>query len=100
VNLDSDKTITAIFSATTIKLGDINGDNAVNSTDALIILSCDAGLNTTNFCPMNWADVNEDGLINSTDALIILSHDVALPVSFPVGEAGYRNDVEPCPGCN
>jgi hypothetical protein len=100
VNLDSDKTITAIFSATTIKLGDINGDNAVNSTDALIILSCDAGLNTTNFCPMNWADVNEDGLINSTDALIILSYDVALPVSFPVGEAGYRNDVEPCPGCN
>lgn len=100
VTINSDKTVTAVFAATDIKLGDVNGDNVVNSTDALIILSCDAGLNTSSFCPMNPGDVNEDGLINSTDALIILSKDVGLTVDFPVAEAGYRSNVESCSGCD
>ncbi|MBK6282516.1 MAG: metallophosphoesterase [Draconibacterium sp.] len=100
VTLNSDKTITAIFTATTIKLGDVNNDNTVNSTDALIILSCDAGLNTSFFCPMNRADVNEDGTINSTDALIILSYDVGISIQFPLGIAGYRSDVMSCGGCD
>jgi hypothetical protein len=81
-------------------LGDVNGDHAVNSTDALIVLSCNAGLNTTQFCPMNCGDVNEDGLVNSTDALIILSYDASLTVPFPVGEPGCPSSVTPGPGCN
>jgi hypothetical protein len=81
-------------------LGDVNGDDLVNSTDALIILSCDVGLNTSAFCPMDCGDVNDDGLINSTDALIILSYDVGLSVPFPVGEPGCPSGVTPCPGCN
>jgi hypothetical protein len=79
--------------------GDVNGDDAVNSTDALIILSCDVGINVSQFCPMNCGDANGDGLVNSTDALIILSYDVGMSVPFPVGEPGCPSDVTPCPGC-
>ena len=80
-------------------LGEINGDSAVNSTDALIVLSGDAGINVTQFCPMNCGDVNSDGWVNSTDALIILSLDAGLSVPFPVGQSGCPASVTPCPGC-
>jgi hypothetical protein len=80
-------------------LGDVNGDLLVNSTDALIILSCDVGLNTSSFCPMNCGDVNGDGVVNSTDALIILSYDVGMSVPYPVGEPGCPSSVTPCAGC-
>jgi predicted phosphodiesterase len=80
-------------------LGDVNGDGFVNSTDALIILSCDVGLNTSAFCPMNCGDVNGDGFVNSTDALIILSYDVGMSVPYPVGEPGCPSSVTPCAGC-
>lgn len=82
------------------KLGDVNADGLANSTDALIVLSCDAGFNTSAFCPMNCGDVNADGYVNSTDALIILSYDAAMPVPFPVGQPGCPATITPCPGCN
>ena len=63
----------------------------MNSTDALIILSADAGINTSQYCPMNCGDVNGDGLVNSTDALIILSYDVGMTVPFPVGQPGMSS---------
>lgn len=81
-------------------LGDVNGDESVNSTDALIALSCDVGLDVSMFCPMNCGDVNEDGLVNSTDALIILSYDVGLTIPFDVGTSGCPADVAACAGCN
>ena len=81
-------------------LGDVNHDGAVNSTDALIVLSCDVGIDTSGFCPMNCGDANNDGLCNSTDALIILSYDVGMTVAFPVGEPGCPSSVTPCPGCS
>jgi hypothetical protein len=80
--------------------GNINNDAAINSTDALIVLSCDVGINVTQFCPMNCGDVNSDGLINSTDALIILSYDVSMSVPFPVGQPGCSSSATPCDGCN
>ena len=80
--------------------GDVNGDNLVNSTDALIVLSCDVGIDVSQFCPMNCGDVNADGLINSTDALIILSYDVGMSVPFPVGEIGCTSSATQCAGCN
>jgi hypothetical protein len=80
-------------------LGDVNGDDTVNSTDALVILSCDVGTDTSQFCPMNCGDVNADGLVNSTDALIILSYDVGMDVPYPVGESGCPSSVTPCLGC-
>jgi hypothetical protein len=84
----------------TSRLGGVNSDGLVNSTDALIILSCDVGMDTSAFCPMNCGDVNDDGLVNSTDALIILSYDVGMSVPYPVGEAGCPATVTPCSGCS
>lgn len=81
-------------------LGDVNGDEIVNSTDALIVLSCDVGIDVAGFCPLNCADVNADGFINSTDALIILSYDAGMSVPFLIGESGCPVDVTPCIGCN
>ena len=81
-------------------LGDVNADGLANSTDALIVLSCDAGFNTAAFCPMNCGDTNADGYVNSTDALIILSYDAAMTVPFPVGQPGCPASVTPCAGCN
>ncbi|NIA30562.1 MAG: hypothetical protein GWP06_11710, partial [Actinobacteria bacterium] len=69
-------------------LGDVNDDGSANSTDALIILSCDVGIDVSQFCPMNCGDVNEDGSVNSTDALIILSADVGISTPYSVGSNG------------
>ncbi|MBK6282515.1 MAG: metallophosphoesterase [Draconibacterium sp.] len=100
ITMDTDKTVTAVFQAALPgKLGNVNSDDNVNSTDALIILSCDAGLNVSAFCPINGGDVNLDGKVNSTDALIILSYDVGISISYPVGEEGLPPNVTPCEGC-
>jgi len=81
-------------------LGDVNGDLIVSSTDALIILSCDVGIDVSHYCPMNCGDVNGDGNENSTDALIILTHEVQIEVPYPIGQPGCAFGVVPCPGCN
>jgi hypothetical protein len=100
VIMNADMSVTAYFVPATTILGDVNGDGSVNSTDALIILSCDAGLDTSGFCPMNCGDVNNDTWVNSTDALIVLSYDAGMTISFPVGEPGCPASVIPGPGCN
>jgi hypothetical protein len=101
VTMEQDQVVTAHFTfASSGLLGDVNGDGVVNSTDALVILSCDAGVDTSQFCPMNCGDVNGDGLVNSTDALIILSYDVGMEVPYPVGEPGCPSGATPCPGCS
>jgi hypothetical protein len=82
------------------ELGGVNGDGEVNSTDALIILSADVGIDTSAFCPMNCGDVNGDGYVNSTDALIILSYDVGISVPFPVGTGACPSSVTQPPGCS
>jgi Domain of unknown function (DUF362)/Dockerin type I domain len=80
-------------------LGGVNGDSVVDSTDALIILSADAGIDTSQYCPMNCGDVNGDGLVNSTDALVVLSYDVGMTVPFAVGQPGCPASVTQPPGC-
>jgi hypothetical protein len=97
--LPLENTTTEITVVEPVILGDANGDATANSTDALIVLSCDVGINTSQFCPMNCGDANGDGLINSTDALIILSYDVGITVPYPVGEPGCPSSVTQCPGC-
>ncbi len=82
------------------ELGGVNDDALVDSTDALIVLSADAGLDTSSFCPMNCGDVNADGYVDSTDALIILTYDAGLPVDpFAVGQPGCPAVVNQPPGC-
>lgn len=86
--------------ASTSVLGDVNGDGKADSTDALIILSCDAGMDVSLYCPMNCGDVNGDGVVNSTDALIILSYNAGLSVPYPVGTGSCPSSVSPCAGCS
>lgn len=80
-------------------LGDIDGNGTVNSTDALLILSADAGIDTSGFCPMNCGDVNGDGLVNSSDALLVLSYDAGMSVPFPVGTGACPASITQPPGC-
>jgi hypothetical protein len=77
----------------------VNDDEAVNSTDALIILKGDVGLDISSHCPMNCGDVNGDGYVNSTDALLVLRYDVGLSVLFPLGEEGCPASITQPPGC-
>ncbi len=80
-------------------LGDVNGDDQANSTDALIILSGDVGINISSFCPINCGDVNNDGLVNSVDALILLSADIGISVPYDVGLPGCPASITQPPGC-
>jgi|GEM_PF-4901465 len=71
------------------RLGDVNGDGLCNSTDALIILTYDAGVSISDPTILDLinngcGDTNGDGLTNSTDALVLLTYDAGLPVPFPV----------------
>ncbi len=84
-------TLTVLKPCTKGFLGNITTqDTVANSTDALIILSFDAGLqippDIQNLIDLGFGDVNADGITNSTDALIILSYDAGIPVPFPVGD--------------
>lgn len=65
--------------------GDIDGDAAVNSRDALIVLSNAVGIPTGAF-NVSRGDVDNDGQVTSRDALGILSSSIGLPVGgFRVG---------------
>lgn len=56
-------------------LGDIDGDDVADSTDASLILKYDAGLIAE---ISDSGDVNNDDLIDSTDAGLILKYDAGL----------------------
>lgn len=81
-------------------LGDVNRDGQVNSSDALVELSSDVGIDTSQYCPMNCGDVNGDGVVNSTDALITLTYDSGTSVPFPLGTGACPSNVTPPPGCH
>ncbi len=71
-------------------LGDVNGDESVNSTDALVMLSFDVGLPLPEpyleRIAIGFGDINTDGLTGSTDALILLTWEIGFPVPYPVGQ--------------
>ncbi len=62
------------------RFGDLDGDGAANSRDALIAMSASIGLDMTGF-QVAMGDVDANGLIETRDALIILSRSVGLDVS-------------------
>lgn len=60
---------------TIVVLGDVNGDNEINSADLLTIVKHLKGtLKITQECKMKSADVNKDGEINSADLLSIVKY--------------------------
>lgn len=52
--------------------GDVNGDNKVNSADALLVLQHAVGLITLSKDAIAKADMDSNGILNSFDALLIL----------------------------
>ena len=80
-------------------LGDVDRDGFVTSTDALIMISCDVGLDVSQFCPVYCGDVNMDGIVNTTDGLILLSYNIGIEVPYPIGEPGCPSNEATCAGC-
>jgi len=62
------------------RYGDLDGDGAANSRDALIALSASVGLDVSAF-NVTMGDVDANGSTEARDALIILSYAVGLDVS-------------------
>lgn len=60
------------------KIGDINGDNAINSIDALELLMMVVGLTEKTDTTMEIGDIDRNGSLDSSDALLILQHSVGL----------------------
>ena len=58
--------------ATSVKLGDVNGDNKISAVDARVILQCVAGLVIETEQIKTSGDVNEDGKLSAVDARMIL----------------------------
>ena len=57
--------------------GDVNDDDSVDASDALIILQWSVGINTEDIKD-HKADVNADGSIDAVDALLVLQYSVYL----------------------
>ena len=66
----------------TFLYGDVNGDGAINSSDALDVLKCSTELVKFSRTQKALADVDMDGAVNSADALEILKYSVDLVSSF------------------
>jgi len=73
-----------------IEFGDVNCDDRLNVTDALMIAQFQVGLRTASSCPLPdttsiylpAADVNQDNVVNVTDALLIAQCTVGNPNTF------------------
>ncbi|MBQ7646890.1 MAG: hypothetical protein IJS94_06440 [Clostridia bacterium] len=62
--------------------GDVNGDNAVDSLDAVSVFKYDAGIIDLDGRQLSAADVNNDNEANSLDATMILKYDAGIIDSF------------------
>ena len=64
--------------------GDVNGDGAVDTADAVLVLQCAAKLIDKDSIDAKAADVNGDGTIDTADAVLILQYAAKLIDKFPV----------------
>ena len=65
------------------EMGDVNGDGAVNTTDAKLIMQYDLGIIDADGLNLSVADVNGDGAVNTTDAKLIMQKDLGIISRFP-----------------
>ena len=68
----------------TIVYGDVNGDGAVDTADAVLVLQRAAKLIGDGDLNVKAADVNGDGTIDTADAVLILQKAAKLIEKFPV----------------
>lgn len=67
-------------------LGDINGDDIINNSDALLVLKHSSKLITLTDRQWALADVNGDAVVDSTDANLILQVASKSIDNFPIYE--------------
>lgn len=70
---EEDFAVEIVFADPEIEDGDVNSDYAVNTTDAISIMSYILKHSPSNFYDY-LADVNDDGVINVTDVLLVVSY--------------------------
>ena len=63
-------------------LGDVNGDEIINSADAILVLRYAVELGDLTDTQKLAANVNKDAVINSADAILILRYAVGKITSF------------------
>lgn len=73
--------------ASAARYGDIDGNDSVNSSDALAVLKHSVGVAELSNEALALADVNADGTVNSSDALDILKYSVGILDSFKAEES-------------
>ncbi len=66
--------------------GDLNGDEVINATDALICLQCAVGKFEADEDTLKAGNVDGKDDITATDALLILQHSVGKITLFPIEE--------------
>ena len=63
-------------------LGDLNGDNKVNTADAVVVLKASAGMITLDEQQTKSGDCNGDGTVNTADAVLILKYAAGMIYQF------------------
>ncbi len=69
--------------ASSVLIGDVNGDGHIDVADAILILRHIVGLSTLTGIGLVAADVNIDGQVDVADAILILRYIVGLVPSLP-----------------
>lgn len=75
------------------RYGDVTGDNKINSSDALAVLTAKVGLRTLSDDQNLAADVDHNGKVNSSDALMILNYAVGNIKEFPADSYSPDPDI-------
>ena len=71
-----------------VLMGDVNGDGAINTRDAKLIMQLELGLIDAANLNVAALDVNGDGAVNTRDAKLIMQLELGLITEFPAKKEG------------